>query len=40
MKCSKCGKEIANDSLFCEYCGNPIRKSHKKIIGIIFECYL
>lgn len=21
MKCSKCGKEIANDSNFCEYCG-------------------
>ena len=21
MKCPKCGKEIANDSLFCEHCG-------------------
>lgn len=25
MKCSKCGKEIANDSLFCEYCGTEIK---------------
>lgn len=24
MKCSKCGKEIANDSQFCEYCGAKI----------------
>ena len=21
MKCTNCGKEIANDSVFCEYCG-------------------
>ena len=21
MKCSNCGKEIAEDSQFCEYCG-------------------
>lgn len=25
MKCSKCGKEIANDSVFCEYCGVKIK---------------
>ena len=30
MNCPKCGKEIANDSNFCEYCGNPVKKSHKK----------
>lgn len=24
MKCPKCGKEIANDSQFCEYCGTKI----------------
>lgn len=24
MKCSKCGKEIANDSKFCEFCGTAI----------------
>ncbi len=28
MKCSKCGKEIANDSLFCEYCGTEIKKDN------------
>ena len=28
MKCSKCGKEIANDSLFCEYCGTEIRNDN------------
>ena len=26
MKCSKCGKEIANDSNFCEYCGTKVHK--------------
>ena len=24
MFCTKCGKSIANGSLFCEYCGSPI----------------
>lgn len=24
MKCPKCGKEIANDSKFCEYCGEKL----------------
>ena len=24
MKCPNCGKEISNDSLFCEYCGAKI----------------
>ncbi len=28
MKCSKCGKEIANDSLFCEYCGTEIKEDN------------
>jgi hypothetical protein len=28
MKCSKCGKEIANDSFFCEYCGTEIRNDN------------
>lgn len=27
MKCSKCGKEIANDSNFCEFCGSPVEKT-------------
>lgn len=26
MKCSKCGKEIANDSNFCEFCGAQVCK--------------
>lgn len=26
MKCPNCGKEIANESKFCEYCGKPIEK--------------
>lgn len=25
MFCSKCGKAIADDSQFCQYCGNTIR---------------
>lgn len=29
MKCSKCGKEIANDSVFCEYCGARIKKEER-----------
>lgn len=30
MKCSKCGKEIANDSKFCEYCGTKVIVSKSK----------
>ncbi len=29
MKCPKCGKEIANDSVFCEYCGEQIKKNNR-----------
>ena len=31
MKCPNCGKEIANDSNFCEYCGKRIfeKRSYK-----------
>ncbi len=25
MYCSKCGKEIKDDSAFCPYCGNPVK---------------
>ena len=25
MKCPNCGAEIANDSLFCEFCGKPVK---------------
>lgn len=34
MKCSNCGNEIANDSLFCEYCGTQIIKDEVKRIDI------
>ena len=27
MKCPNCGKEITDDSLFCEYCGAKIEKA-------------
>lgn len=27
MKCPKCGRDIANDSKFCEYCGTQIKHS-------------
>ena len=30
MKCSKCGREIANDSNFCEYCGTKVGNNKKK----------
>jgi len=26
MKCPKCGKEITDDSLYCEYCGEKIKR--------------
>lgn len=36
MICPKCGNEIANDSVFCEYCGAKIRKPSRKILwGLI-----
>lgn len=30
MKCSNCGNEIANDSIFCEYCGTKVKMSQSK----------
>jgi hypothetical protein len=43
MKCPKCGEEIANDSNFCEFCGERITtsvwqycKSHGKTLFVIF----
>ena len=46
MKCSKCGKEIANDSKFCEHCGAQVKvsvweygKSHAKAL-MLFICVL
>lgn len=40
MNCPKCGKEIANDSNFCEYCGNPVKKSHKKTMWNVLAVLL
>lgn len=34
MKCSKCGKEIANDSQFCEFCGAQMKKENAKRVDI------
>lgn len=31
MKCPKCGKDIANDSLFCEFCGEQVDTGGNKI---------
>jgi predicted nucleic acid-binding Zn ribbon protein len=41
MKCPKCGKEIANDSVFCEYCGEQIKKNNRvknpwRLIAFLF----
>lgn len=33
MKCPKCGKEIANDSKFCEYCGTKVSSVTESISG-------
>lgn len=27
MKCPNCGKEIANDSVYCEYCGVQVQNT-------------
>ena len=37
MKCSNCGNEIANDSVFCEYCGEKIQKNSKIPGWILFS---
>lgn len=31
MKCPKCGKELADDSAFCEFCGAEILQSGNRI---------
>ncbi len=30
MKCTNCGKEIANESQFCEYCGAKVQQGSKE----------
>lgn len=34
MKCPNCGKEIANDSKFCEYCGTLMQEKVNKRVDI------
>ena len=34
MKCPKCGKEIANDSNFCEFCGTQIKQDNVKKVDV------
>ena len=36
MKCPICGKEIANGSMFCVYCGVQIKKSRKPLFIKLF----
>lgn len=33
MKCEKCGNEIADNSVFCDNCGNKLPKQQKKFCG-------
>ena len=33
MKCSKCGKEIADDSQFCEFCGAKVIRDRRGFEG-------
>ena len=43
MRCSKCGKEIANDSNFCEFCGTQIKPVYNKwmvfsiLLGVVIS---
>ena len=36
MKCPICGKEIANGSMFCEYCGVQVKKNRKPLLITLF----
>lgn len=31
MFCSKCGKEINDDAMFCQFCGTPVAKEAKPV---------
>lgn len=35
-KCKKCGTSIAPGEKRCAWCGSKVRKSHKKLAGIVF----
>lgn len=34
MFCSKCGKEVADDAQFCQFCGNKLTKEEEKEIDL------
>ncbi len=42
MKCPNCGKEIANESKFCEYCGTKVKtksdNKKKTILWVVLAC--
>ena len=51
MRCPRCGEEIANDSVYCEFCGRKIKKSGSKklwlsvcvvsaLVVIIYACFV
>ena len=40
MKCPKCDNEIDNNNNFCEYCGEPIKKSRKMLLKIIYVMFV
>ena len=45
MKCSKCGKNIADDSNFCEYCGSPVSNNRRRkttwiTLGLILVSFI
>lgn len=35
MRCPNCGKEIANDSVYCEYCGTKVPTNGKTTMSFI-----
>lgn len=35
MKCPNCGKEIANDSVFCEYCGAKMKSAGAPMMSFV-----
>lgn len=40
MKCQHCGKEIAEDSKFCTYCGSTILKKNVKWLQLLLGLFL
>jgi predicted nucleic acid-binding Zn ribbon protein len=49
MQCSQCGRELREDSQFCDQCGNPVEQKTKErqelshlalLAGILFSVLL